>query len=518
MPNNHDWRVLIIDDEEDIREVVCLALTDAGYNVETAADGILGLERCQSLDPQIVLTDIRMPRMDGIQLLERIKQQYADMEVIVATAFAEIDLAVKALQLDASDFITKPISNDALMVALERAKQRYTTRHKLQEYTRFLEEGWSETTRELMETIAYQKRLIESSMDGILGCNAEDVVITFNQSMEQMSGYTKSQAMHRMTLDQFFESGEAAKLDTELKSKNYGGTNFLFLYETHMRSVNGSPLPVQISATRLENQGTSEGLVCFIRDLRRIHKLEQQMANQARILHQDKMMSLGRLAASVAHEINNPLAGVLNYIRLMARLTAHQTIDTNQLTKFQRYLDVVEQETDRCSRIVSNLLTFARKTPAMDQAVDIDELMQRCIVLSQHRLQLGNIELDTRIDPNLPQLKGDINQLQQCIINLIFNAVDAMPEGGRLQISAASANSQRVRIQVKDNGTGIATEDLPHIFEPFFTTKQEGHGTGLGLSTTYGIIERHNGTIEAHSQPGRGSTFHIELPGLGREE
>ena len=131
------------------------------------------MKACARFSPQIVITDIRMPRMDGIAVLKQIKTDCPDTEVIVATAFAEMALAVKALQLDASDFITKPINDDALMVSLERAQQRYQTREKLKNYTRFLEQGWDEATLELMETYEYQQKLIESSMDGILGCNAD---------------------------------------------------------------------------------------------------------------------------------------------------------------------------------------------------------------------------------------------------------------------------------------------------------------------------------------------------------
>ena len=388
MPAQSDWRILLIDDEQDILDVVGLALQDAGYHVSTAPHGEAGLAACNDDPPHIVITDIRMPGINGIEVLARIKERHPPIEVIVATAFAEMELAVQALQLDASDFITKPIATEALLVAVERAKQRYTSRKKLQDYTAYLEAGWAETSQEL-----------------------------------------------------------------------------------------------------------------------------QQMAHQARILHQDKMMSLGRLAASVAHEINNPLSGVLNYIRLMSRILAAHAPGPGETRKFKSYLEIVEKEVQRCARIVSNLLTFARKSDVIFKPVDIRELIDQCLVLSGHRLELGDIETRIDADGALPLIQGDANQLQQCLINLVFNAIDAMPDGGLLSIGArASEDRSAVIITVTDNGGGIAAEHLPHIFDPFFTTKKKGQGTGLGLSTTYGIIEKHKGTIDARSRPGQGATFTIKLP------
>ncbi|MBC2711925.1 MAG: response regulator [Desulfosarcina sp.] len=513
MTTADQWPVLIIDDEKDIRDVTALTLMDAGYAVETAADGAEGLALCEQFSPRIVITDIRMPRMDGIQVLETIKQRFPDTEVIVATAFGEMTIAIRALQLDASDFITKPIHTEAMMVALERARHRYRTRKQLKDYTRHLEKGLSRTTRQLEDTVAYQERLIESSMDGILGCDGSGKVVTFNRSMEQMLGLDRAGVLHRATLEYFFSKTEYRRFQDDLAAPGHGSTNQLILYETCLLDHHQKPVPVQLSATVLMEEEKSAGLVCFFRDLRRIHRLEQEMADQARLLHQDKMMSMGRLAASVAHEINNPLAGILNYIRLMLRTFNKGPLPADKHAQFARYLALVETETDRCSKIVSSLLTFSRKSPVSVGPVSINEILDRSIVLARHRLELGNVTLATRISDDLPDISGDANQLQQCLLNLIFNALDAMIDGGTLTLSASSEESPKtVVVRVTDTGHGIREEDMAHIFEPFYTTKQEGHGIGLGLSTTYGIIDRHGGTLSAGSQQGRGTTFEIRLP------
>lgn len=513
MPDSETWKVLLIDDEEGIRRVMTITLEDAGYSVVAAPDGETGIRLCNDLSPQIVITDIRMPGMNGIAVLEEIKRLDPDIEVIVVTAFGEMELAIRALQLDASDFITKPVNDDVLFVSIDRARERYTTRKRLKDYTRLLEEGLDRTTRELLETFAFQQNLIESSMDGILGVDEKDRVVTFNQSIEKTLGYDKGEVVHKADLDRFFPPGAAEKLRSALKDDGYGGKNSLFLYETNLIDRSGNGVPVQISATALFEENREAGKVLFIRDLRQLRRLEREMADQARILHQDKMMSLGRLAASVVHEINNPLAGILNYLRLMIRSLERGPLAPADQEKFRSYLDLVESETERCSRIISSLLTFSRKTPPSRTEVRIRDLVERSMILSQHKLELSHIRLDVQIPPDLPAITGDINQLQQCLINLIFNAIDAMPDGGTLQISASHDPLEKtVTVSVADTGTGISRDDLPNIFEPFFTTKKEGYGVGLGLSTVYGIMQEHGGRVEVDSRPGHGACFRLEFP------
>ncbi len=512
--NSKGWRIVFIDDEEDIRQISQMTLEDAGYEVHTAPDGKTGLELCEKISPQIVITDIRMPRMDGIQVLETVKIRFPDMEVIVATAFGEMNLAIRALQLDASDFITKPINAEALHLALKRAKERYTSRKQLVDYTVLLEREKAETSQELLKIASFQKNLIESSIDGILGCDEEDRIVTYNRSMERFLGYPKEEVLLKFSLSRFFASGGPEQVKDALRSERYGGEGRLYLYETEILAKDGHSIPVQVSATELTDQeGKPAGFVFFFRDLREIRNLEREMADQARILHQDKMMSLGRLSASVVHEINNPLSGILNYLRLMNRILKQGPLSEERQNKFQRYVELIEKETDRCSQIVSGLLSFSRRSSPSFGDVRMEEVLRLCILLSQHKLELSNIRLESDIELDLPPINGDFNQLQQCVINLIFNAVDAMPDGGILTLkSFLNKSTLKVIVTVQDTGHGIPPENLSHIFEPFFTTKKEGYGTGLGLSTVYGIIERHRGTINVESHVGKGTTFVIEFP------
>ena len=507
------WKILLIDDEPDIREVIGIVLADAGYQVETASDGATGLSLCEKISPHIVITDIRMPGMDGLEVLENIKRKFPDIEVIVITAFGEIDLAIRALQLDASDFINKPINESALFTAIDRAKKRFSDRRELRDYAKFLEAENAQTAQELIESYAFRDNLIESSLDGIIGCDINDRIIIFNKNMQRLLSYTGDEVINIMFLNDLLPLEDLSRFASDLENEKYGGKDRLFLYETILMSKENDRILMQVSAIRLFANERPNGLVCFFRDLREIRKLEQELADQTQMLHQDKMMSLGRMAASVVHEINNPLAGILNYIHLMQKILKRGRFSEADQEKFSNHLELIGSETSRCAKIISNLLSFSRSSRSIFKLFDIEELLNRCRVLSQHKLKLQNIRFTVSAGSNLPVLKGDDNLLQQCIINLIFNAADAMPNGGFLNLIADyDAGQRKVNIFIKDTGSGICESDLPHIFEPFFTTKKDGYGVGLGLSTVYGIIKRHNGNITVDSQMDKGSTFQIELP------
>jgi two-component system, NtrC family, sensor kinase len=538
------WKILVIDDDPDILDVMTITLKDAGYLVICAPDGPNGILLATKEAPQIVITDIQMPGMSGLDVLETIKKIKPETEVIVTTGFADIKKAVKALQYDASDFISKPIDDDALHMALRRAMQRYTDKKQLSDYTALLETENLKTSSELIKNVNFQSSLIENSMDGILGCDENDIVVTYNKSMETLLGYPKALVLKQMKVDRFFNPDRFLQFKTDLFGTGFGGQNRLFVYETTLLSMEKMDIPVQISGFVLSEDKVLNYMVLFISDLRALKTLEQEVTVQAKLLHREKMVSLGRLAASMVHEINNPLSGILNYIKLMIRViekgdevssnqTLAQKLDEvqNRDKKFKSYLTLIESETQRCSDLVSGLLKFSRKTKLEQRCINVAQLIQHSLLLCNHKIELSHILLKQSCDPDLPEVYGDFNQLEQCLINLIFNAIDAILSKAAIdirQVPGASGAGQNkgileiraglnveenlVFITIKDNGKGISKEDQPFIFEPFFTTKKEGYGVGLGLSTAYGIIERHKGTIVVESIPNVGSQFVIKLP------
>jgi two-component system NtrC family sensor kinase len=239
-----------------------------------------------------------------------------------------------------------------------------------------------------------------------------------------------------------------------------------------------------------------------------LKKRDEQLKEMTRqqLMRSERLATLGQLAAGVAHEINNPIAGILTYIRLIQkRITKAPDCGDNDL---KRYLTIMERETDRCGTIVRNLLDFARQSEPNLKSVDVNIIINESLELLDHKLRLQNIEIEKQYGKT-PQIIGDFAQLQQSFMNLILNASEAMENGGKLTIKTQLAEGM-VEIEFIDTGKGIPKENLTKIFEPFFTTKQKG--TGLGLSVVFGIINRHQGEIEIKSDIGKGTIFTIRLP------
>ena len=228
---------------------------------------------------------------------------------------------------------------------------------------------------------------------------------------------------------------------------------------------------------------------------------------QRQLAHSERLASVGRLAAGVAHEINNPLTGVLTFSSLLLE----EEQDLSQRAKED--LQTIVEETIRCRVIVRNLLDFARETEPEITPVDINQLIQKTLDIVRKQSLFQNVSIEEQLRPNLPAIPTDANQIKQVIMNLILNAAEAMPDGGRLTISTNyGADHRFIKISIQDTGIGIAKDNIEHIFEPFFTTKAPGKGTGLGLAMSYGIVQAHKGTITVTSELGRGSTFEVNLP------
>ena len=244
----------------------------------------------------------------------------------------------------------------------------------------------------------------------------------------------------------------------------------------------------------------------------RTHQLEE---TYQKLIQQDKMTSLGKLSASVVHELNNPLTGILTFIRLIQRMILEKDMNKELLDYIVHHLGLMETETARCSKIVSNLLAFARQSKIEPEVDDINRIIEQVLTLNSHYLSLNRIEIIKDFEEELPNLFCDVDQIQQVLMNLIFNATESIPEdhAGELSLSTKyDEEDDMVMIRVADTGPGIPEENLPHIFEPFFTTKPESKGVGLGLSVIYGIIKEHSGQIEVEKTGPEGTTFLVKFP------
>lgn len=363
-----------------------------------------------------------------------------------------------------------------------------------------------------VDSTEFLQMVFDGVNDGLLATDGKGTIVVVNRRLEKMLDRSRSELCGRVDLSEILLFGEMERLNNSLMSEECGGRNRSLFFETSLLTRSGRAVPVQISAARSEEEGQEIGVVALIRNLEEMLRAErEEFVDPSRLLQQDKMMSLGRLAASVVHEINNPLAGILNYVRLMSKMVSRKPLEEEHLEKFRKFLAMVESETERCSKIVSNLLAFSRKSGMELSEISVNDLIERSVMLSRHKMEMQNIEVEIQSAVNNPTIRGDFNQLQQCLINLIFNAIDAMPEGGVLTIFS-SRQEGMAEIKVKDTGGGIPQEVLPSIFDPFFTTKGEGKGLGLGLSTVQGIVRRHKGIIRVKSDPGKGTVFTIRLP------
>ena len=246
-------------------------------------------------------------------------------------------------------------------------------------------------------------------------------------------------------------------------------------------------------------------------------KTQQLNKVQVQILHMEKMASLGKLSSVIAHELNNPLAGILTYARLIQKRLSRGETDRERCEVMEKEITLIADEARRCGDIVKNLLFFARGREGEYHQADLNDVIEKSIKLVQHKIDLYEINLEVHLPSDPLVATCDQNQIQQAVLAMIINAIEAMPDGGRLSISL-TREDPKASIRISDTGVGISKEDQQRIFEPFFTTKEEGRGTGLGLSVAFGIIQSHAGKIAVNSTLGKGTTFEITLPLHGPDQ
>src|SRR5215472_15072684 len=272
----------------------------------------------------------------------------------------------------------------------------------------------------------------------------------------------------------------------------------------------------QLKAEHTENQAWTRTLEQRVeqktRELKRAHE---------HALHTEKMASIGKMAAVLAHEINNPLSGILTYSKLLRKWIDREEVEREKTAEagVRRYreicdsLDLIASESRRCGDLVKNLLTFSRATPMNLQPTNLNQVIEQAVRLVQHQCDLAGIQVQQDLDPELPLVVCDGAQIEQVVLALMMNAIDALSQGGNLWLTTKFIRQDsQVVILVRDDGSGIPPDILPRIFEPFLTTKETGRGVGLGLAISHSILDRHNGNIEVQSEPGRGTTFTVTLP------
>jgi PAS domain S-box-containing protein len=386
-----------------------------------------------------------------------------------------------------------------------------------------------EKNEELLRAKAFVDNIIRSMVNSLVVVDRDWVITVANDACCRLLGYDREDLLGGPLGKMFAEGAPNPALRGSASWGQLRRAGRVTELETTLRTRRGQHIPVSLNASLMSDPaGAVTGIVLVATDLREAKRLlreargaaaaeRQQAAErakayrelkalQARLIQSEKMSSLGRMAASVAHEINNPLGAIVVYSHLLLEATPEDAPGRSNLEK------IVRQAT-RCQNIVRGLLDFARLGPGVRQAADVN-----AIILAAHDLQQAHgvpeeIEVKLDLSPTPLEITCDPSQLQQAFTNLLVNAAEAIEGPGRITVrSWRDPERHRVAASFADTGCGIPSDDLARLFEPFFTTKQEGHGTGLGLAIAYGIAERHQGTIEVESRVGEGSTFTVWLP------
>jgi two-component system NtrC family sensor kinase len=274
-------------------------------------------------------------------------------------------------------------------------------------------------------------------------------------------------------------------------------------------------LATSFNRMSLQLRAANEEIVSWAKTLedRVDQKTHELKAAHEHVLHVEKMATIGKMAAVVAHEINNPLSGILTYAKLLRKWIERGEATTTKKVESEQSLDLIASESRRCGDLVRNLLTFSRQAPMNIQTTDLNVVVDRCVRLVTHQLQMHGVELHLDLPSDLPRVQCDPAQIEQVILALVMNANDAMPHGGNLWLSTLlDEGLPELVIQVRDDGAGIPADLIPHLFEPFLTTKENGKSVGLGLAVSHNIVEGHRGRIEVQSEIGKGTTFTVTLP------
>ena len=531
--------VLIVDDDRIIREQLEKELARNYFSTFTAADGrsALGVFTRESID--ILLLDVRLPDMDGLEVLEKVKAEKPECEVIVMTGFGSHDVAIKALRYGAIDYIEKPIQSEVLTAAIGRAQEKLSEREDLT-YKNFLLiiDDDKTTLKALTRALEKEGYIVYSAGNGkdglkIIESNKIDVLIVDIQ-MEGLNGIEVLEQAKKMYMDieGIMITGHRDQ-ELAIQALRAGALDYI-VKPVHMEelylSIQKAIERINLNRNRLyrnrELKITSEIINKMNEELeRRIEeRTEKLKATQGQLFQTSKLATLGEMAAGLAHELNQPLAGISLTSKHLTKLSERDRLTKETLAVS---LQDIDDSVKRMSLIIQHIRTFARQDTLKFISVDIPETIDYALNLLGEQLRLHEIEVVKEISGNLPCIHGEPYQIEQVWINLITNARDALDDAEqkwraeekgykkRLEIGVTLAESddeKAIVVSFHDNGVGMSPAQQEKMFEPFYTTKEVGKGTGLGLSIIFGIVESHKGRLKVESEEGQGTTMMAIFP------
>jgi two-component system, NtrC family, sensor kinase len=361
--------------------------------------------------------------------------------------------------------------------------------------------------RELCEVRGFLEKVIQSSTSAIVAADRRGKILLMNPTAEELIGYTFDEACERITVKDLYPPGQAREIMKKLRNEQLGGKGRLPCSRTTIVNARGDEIPVDMTAAIIYEGEEEIATMGVFNDLREQVAHEARMRKMmTRIAQAEKMASLGQLAAGVAHEINNPLSGILLYANLL--LEGLDEVDSRR-----EDLRFVVEDANRCRDIVKNLLAYSRQTSPNREVLQLNDLVVQSLGLIRDQRLFMRVSVVKELSDETMLIHADRNQLCQVVINLVMNAIDAMDRVGTLTLRTyRDLDDTKVYLEISDTGCGIPVENLSKVFDPFFTTKEPGKGTGLGLSTVYGIVKDNEGNISVKETGKQGTTFIVELP------
>jgi PAS domain S-box-containing protein len=360
--------------------------------------------------------------------------------------------------------------------------------------------------KELREVNNFLNMLIEASPDGIIVTDAKGEIILYNKAAERLLGYRSSDVIGRTNVRDLYPRGLARKIREMMMDEKAGTKGMLPPTELYVKNKSGEVIDISLSASIVyDERGEEIASIGIFKDLREMINMKRKLKETQDLLIQaERLAAMGRLTSQVAHELNNPLYGIMNTLELLKA-------EIPETSKRRKLLDMSLSEVARLSLMLKNMLTFSRPEEEARKEVSINSFLEGVLMLMEKQFRELDIKFTADFDETIPMIKVSPGQIRQVLLNIVKNAMEAMPHGGTLSV-ATKGEDNLVKIVISDTGIGMGDDVKEKIFDAFFTTKEQVRGVGLGLSVCYGIIQDHGGTIEVESEAGRGSIFTIVLP------
>ena len=360
--------------------------------------------------------------------------------------------------------------------------------------------------RQLKEAYDFINKIIQSSPNAIIATDMSGSILIWNRAAEETLGYKANEVIGKMGIEKIYPEGTARKVMQMMRSPEHGGVGKLKAYPMVYVRQDGTVVEGNLSAAIIyDAEGKEIASVGSFVDLKERLDMERALRRtQEQLLQSEKLAAMGRLTSQIAHELNNPLYGIMNTLELLKTEVSPQS-------KRRKVLEMALSETERLSELLRKMLSFSKPDQEEKQAVDLNTLIDEILLLHEKQLHENDIKIKTSFATELPLIMASKNQLRQVFLNMVANARDAMPEGGTLSVKTVS-DKETVKIEINDTGIGIKEEHLKRIFDSFFTTKDSVKGVGLGLSVCYGFIKDHGGDIQVKSEVDKGTTFTITFP------